>query len=142
MSQFAAINVDDTNSSPVNFDFRPVSLVNGIATWCGDSTAFLEVVDRPQVTLSMRPGKMGSPNNYGLRTKRKVVMKISIPFQTSTTVVDTGNPVYDTVDLELTVAAPVDCPAQAITDALGFLVQISDDSAQYRDAIIDGEFVY
>jgi hypothetical protein len=139
MSQFQTITVNDSTATPTAFS--PVSNINGVANWRATSGVSVGV-SAPKVSMSLRPGKMGNAVTLQGRVKRKVTVKMQQMFTTGYNG-DAGNPLYDSVELELKIAVPENIQIANLADEniIAFIVGLLAD-AQFSKAIHEGEFVY
>lgn len=97
----------------------PVSNRNGLTVLKGSEVTptVLPADTNVQVTTSVRQGKPFNPINNTARVKRKFVMKVRVPVSVPGLVAGAAGTVIDYVDVDLTIAAPVEAGDGAIATA-------------------------
>lgn len=136
MAQNAPITLTDAQTTPVVHTLNPTTKDGLVAKW-RDSDSGVVVGLRPSASISLRPGKLGVSGKPG--TKRKVSVKITVPYQPAT--VGQFVPPIEVAEAFLTFMVAEDAPLQVVKD----LEQYSQNigwNAQISDVIIDGAFPY
>lgn len=146
MAQNASFNLADSQSTPVNYVFRPKQVENGVQFYIADRAhaSYLAAMAglptaKPQISVSLREGSAGNAVTRVSRVKRKVVMKLTIPDAWSS-VANDGDPVVDTVEATVTIALPLDAQSRAVTDIVK-MVGLMLNATPLRE-VVDGDFPY
>jgi len=121
----------------------PSSVRNGLVTIKGkeDNPLALPANGIVQATYSVRQGRPADPNNGTKRIKRKVIIKARVPVQVPGVV--SGVDVIDFVDVDLTLATPVEADSGAIYTGLNFISLDGGAMNQWvEDMILNGNEPY
>lgn len=146
MSQNASFTIPDSQATPVNYTFTPISTQNGIALYRADrghsnvaagTNNFIGV--RPTISGSVRQGENGDISTRRGRVKRKVTFKIVVPDAWSGFGAD-DTPFLDTLETVVTMSIPVDAQTRAIEDMKNMVTDLV--STVPLDGMILGEFPY
>ena len=133
MSELSPIFLDDAAATPVNHEFVPSQPVGGVVTY--RDTLGISVALKPRISLSMRPGELSK----GKRIKRKVTVKINVPYQPIS--VDGITPAVDSIESVITLNVPLDASEADIVDIVKFQ-QDAFSETQLTDAIVSGNMPY
>jgi hypothetical protein len=120
----------------------PSSVRNGLVTMRGkeDNTLNLPAGGLVTATYSVRQGRPSDPNNGAKRIKRKVIAKVRVPVTVPGVV---SGDVIDYVDIDLTVAAPVEADPGSIYTGLNFMSLDGGAMNQWvEDMILNGNEPY
>lgn len=137
MSQNTSLTLADAQGTPVIHTFPPIGTQNGIASY-RDNDSSVTIGLRPVITASLRQGQLGQANR-AKRVKRRVILKIAVPFQPAT--VDGVTPAVDTCECEIRLSLPVDAPAISIDDVVKYAGSLVYESP-IAEMITEGEFPY
>lgn len=138
MAAIATLALEDSDA--VSQNFLPQSINGGIAMWRADSTYNADFVKRAVITASLRPGSASSPNNYNTRVKRKVVVKVKVPYATGFSSV-AGNTIFDSIECDVTFTTPIDAPLGNIKDCYSFVYEALN-TTQIASMAKLGDMVY
>lgn len=138
MSENTSMSLLDTQATPVAHTFQPISTINGIAAYRDDDQA-QTVGLRPTVTASLRQGSLGNVQTRAQRVKRRVVLKVMVPFQPPA--VDGITPAVDTCEVEMRISLPLDAPVLSVNDCIKY-ARTAVDTAPIYNMVRDGEFPY
>lgn len=115
--------------------FTPVVKDGLLVTFASDQGS--SVATKPKISLSMRQGRLRKRNTE--RVKRKVTLKVSVPYQPK--VVDGVTPPLDNVEVIVSFNVPVDAESSDIRDAVLFTTS-SIGNDVISDVIDNGQFPY
>lgn len=133
MAQLKTIRM--TDESGVQQTFTPVVKDGLLVTFASDIGK--TIATKARLSLSMRPGRLRKKDSE--RVKRKVTLKVSVPYQPK--LVDGVTPPVDNVEVVVSFNAPVDAEINEIRNALSFARGSILDS-QVEDALENGHFPY
>lgn len=137
MSEFLQIQLNDRVAALK--DFNPVSNKNGVATWMfrplsANADTFVKL------TSNVRSGALYNPSSGKQRVKRRVSVRLAVPYVTGFSF-DDGTPKVDTIDIDVDISIPLDAPSMMGEDATSFIIDFMKSDA-FIAASLYGESVY